>query len=134
MKIFAKILLGIIVLAAVALYAAHRVPYWLSDEPNYRACVANDFNRGVPACTRLLGLLAKGRVLDLNAAENVSGDYWVAEILSYRGRHYIRNGKLEKGREDFRRAFELRPGDFAILNNLAEAGYTKDQLFADEAQ
>jgi len=133
---FVKILLGLVVLAGVLLYAAHRVPYWLSDEPNYRACIANDFNRGVLACSRLLVLLANGEALDLNAAEaeSVSGDYWVAEILSYRGRHYIRNGNLEKGREDFRQAFELRPGDFAILNNLAEAGYTKDQLFADEAQ
>lgn len=125
-----------IFIAAIAFAILVATVFWLgrslfSDEPAYRACIGEPGERGIAACTGLLETLYGGGRLILKDIEDAKGDYWIAEIHSYRGRNHLRNGQVELGRADFQAALELRPGDFVILNNLAEAGYTVEELFSD---
>ena len=121
----------IAVLMAVGfLYAKEELALYFTDDFAYRSCVGNFNNkRGIADCTVLLNKLeTKGNIV-LKEIENTSGDYWLAEVLSYRGRHYIRDKQLELGKADFSRALLLPDGVAVTVNNLAEAGYTRSDIF-----
>ena len=129
-----RILIAVIAFAIVAatIYWAGRA--LVSDEPAYRACIGEPGEKGIAACTGLLETLYGGGRLILKDIDDAKGEYWIAEIHSYRGRNHLRNGQIGLGRADFQAALELRPGDFVILNNLAEAGYTPETLFSGSTE
>ena len=109
------------------------VALFLSDDFVYRSCVGNpDHVQGASDCGKLLEKLETKGGFVLKEIEGTSGDYWLAEILSYRGRHLIRDGKLEEGKADFARALLLPEGNAVTVNNLAEAGYTRQDLFSGD--
>jgi len=58
----------------------------------------------VPQIALLMGLGFLYSKKELSVYFTDEGDYWLAEILSYRGRHYIRDNQIEKGKADFARA------------------------------
>lgn len=112
------------------LYAKEELALYFTDDVAYRSCVGNfDNKKGATDCTVLLMKLeTKGHIV-LKEIENTKGDYWLAEILSYRGRHYIRDKQIEKGKADFARALLLPEGVAVAVNNLAEAGFTRSDIF-----
>ena len=112
------------------LYAKEELTLYFTDDFAYRSCVGNFNNKkGIADCTVLLNKLeTKGNIV-LKEIENTSGDYWLAEVLSYRGRHYIKDEQLELGKADFSRALLLPDGVAVTVNNLAEAGYTRSDIF-----
>ena len=121
----------IAVLMAVGfLYAKEELALYFTDDFAYRSCVGNFNNKkGIADCTILLNKLeTKGNIV-LKEIENTGGDYWLAEVLSYRGRHYIRDKQIERGKADFSRALLLPDGMAVTVNNLAEAGYTRSDIF-----
>ncbi len=121
----------IAVLMAVGfLYAKEELALYFTDDFAYRSCVGNFNNKkGIADCTVLLNKLeTKGNIV-LKEIENTGGDYWLAEVLSYRGRHYIRDKQIERGKADFSRALLLPDGMAVTVNNLAEAGYTRSDIF-----
>ncbi len=111
-------------------YGKEELTLYFTDDFAYRSCVGNFNNKqGIADCSVLLSKLeTKGHIV-LKEIENTSGDYWVAEVLSYRGRHYIRDKQLELGKADFSRALLLPDGEAVTVNNLAEAGYTRSDIF-----
>ena len=111
-------------------YAKEELSLYFTDDMAYRSCVGNfDNKKGAVDCTALLMKLeTKGHIV-LKEIENTKGDYWLAEILSYRGRHYIRDKQIEKGKSDFARALLIPEGIAVTVNNLAEAGYTRSDIF-----
>lgn len=112
------------------LYGKEELTLYFTDDLTYRSCVGNfDNEQGIKDCSILLSKLeTKGRIV-LKEIENTSGEYWLAEILSYRGRHYIRDKQIEKGKADFARALLLPEGAAVTVNNLAEAGFTRSDIF-----
>lgn len=103
---------------------------YFTDDFAYRSCVGNfDNKQGVDDCTKLLVKLETKGEFVLKEIENTRGDYWLAEILSYRGRHYIRDNKIELGKADFARALLLPQGVAVTVNNLAESGFTRSDIF-----
>jgi len=101
-----------------------------TDDIAYRSCVGNlEHGQGISDCTALIFKLENKGEITLKEIENTKGDYWLAEVLSYRGRHYIRNDQFKFGKEDFTRAFLLPEGDAVVSGNLAEAGFTRQELF-----
>lgn len=117
------------------LYADKKLSLYFTDDFAYRSCVGNfDHEQGISDCTSLLAKLeSKGHIV-LKEIENTGGDYWLAEVLSYRGRHYIRNKQIELGKTDFARALLLPDGVAVTVNNLAEAGYTRSDLYEQDYQ
>lgn len=111
-------------------YGEKELSLYFTDDIAYRSCVGNfDNKQGVEDCTILLMKLeTKGHIV-LKEIENTKGDYWLAEILSYRGRHYIRDKQIEKGKADFARALLIPDGVAVTVNNLAEAGFTRSDIF-----
>lgn len=106
------------------------VALYFTDDFAYRSCVGNfDNKQGVEDCTKLLVKLETKGQFVLKEIENTRGDYWLAEVLSYRGRHYIRDKQLELGKADFARALLLPDGVAVTVNNLAEAGFTRSDIF-----
>lgn len=112
------------------LYAKEELSLYFTDDIAYRSCVGNfDNKKGIADCTVLLMKLeTKGHIV-LKEIENTKGDYWLSEILSYRGRHYIRDKQIEKGKADFARALLIPEGVAVTVNNLAEAGFTRSDIF-----
>lgn len=103
---------------------------FFTDDTAYRSCVGNfDHGQGVSDCTALIFKLENTGEIKLKDIENTKGDYWLAEMLSYRGRHYIRNDQFKFGKEDFARAFLLPQGGAVVAGNLAEAGFIRQELF-----
>ncbi len=111
-------------------YANKELSLYFTDDFAYRSCVGNfDHKQGAIDCTSMLNKLeTKGRIV-LKEIEDTSGEYWIAEMLSYRGRHYIRDGQTELGKKDFADALLLPDGIAVTVNNLAEAGFTRSDLF-----
>lgn len=112
------------------LYSKKELAVYFTDDIAYRSCVGNfDNKKGAADCSVLLMKLeTKGHIV-LKEIEDTKGDYWFAEILSYRGRHYIRDKQIEKGKADFARALLLPDGIAVTVNNLAEAGFTRSDIF-----
>lgn len=112
------------------LYSKKELAVYFTDDIAYRSCVGNfDNKQGAADCTVLLMKLeTKGHIV-LKEIEDTKGDYWLAEILSYRGRHYIRDKQIAKGKEDFARALLIPEGVAVTVNNLAEAGFTRSDIF-----
>lgn len=103
---------------------------FFTDDIAYRSCVGNfDHGEGISDCTALIFKLENEGAIKLKEIENTKGDYWLAEMLSYRGRHYIRNDQFKFGKEDFARAFLLPEGAAVVAGNLAEAGFTRQDMF-----
>jgi len=119
-----------VLMALGFLYAKEELSLYFTDNIAYRSCVGNfDNKQGAADCTALLAKLeTKGHIV-LKEIENTKGDYWLAEILSYRGRHYIKDKQVKKGKSDFARALFIPEGVAVTVNNLAEAGYTRSDLF-----
>jgi hypothetical protein len=117
------------------LYADKKISLYFTDDFAYRSCVGNfDHEQGISDCTKLLTKLeGKGHIV-LKEIENTGGDYWLAEVLSYRGRHYIRNRQIDLGKADFARALLLPDGVAVTVNNLAEAGFTRSDLYEQDYQ
>ena len=115
------------------LYTKEELTLYFTDDFAYRSCVGNfDHKKGISDCTILLGKMeTKGHIV-LKEIENTKGDYWLAEVLSYRGRHYIRDKQLDLGKADFARALLLPEGEAVTVNNLAEAGYTRSDIFQQD--
>lgn len=115
------------------LYSKKELSVYFTDDIAYRSCVGNfDNKQGASDCTVLLMKLeTKGHIV-LKEIENTKGDYWLAEILSYRGRHYIRDNQIEKGKADFARALLIPEGVAVTVNNLAEAGFTRSDIFQQD--
>jgi hypothetical protein len=111
-------------------YAKEELALYFTDDVAYRSCVGNfDNKQGAADCSILLMKLeTKGHIV-LKEIEDTKGDYWLAEILSYRGRHYIRDKQIEKGKADFARALLIPDGVAVTVNNLAEAGFTRSDIF-----
>ncbi len=111
-------------------YANKELSFYFTDDFAYRSCVGNfDHQQGIEDCSVLLMKLeTKGHIV-LKEIENTKGDYWLAEVLSYRGRHYIRDKQIELGKVDFARALLLPDGEAVTVNNLAEAGFTRSDIF-----
>ena len=111
-------------------YAKEELSLYFTDDIAYRSCVGNfDNKQGAADCSILLMKLeTKGHIV-LKEIEGTKGDYWLAEILSYRGRHYIRDNQIEKGKADFARALLIPDGVAVTVNNLAEAGFTRTDIF-----
>lgn len=111
-------------------YSSEQFKFYFSDDSAYRSCVGNsEHEQGIKDCTLLLNKLEKTGRISLKEIENTQGDYWIAEMLSYRGRHYIRNKQLDLGKADFARALFIPEGVAVTVNNLAEAGFTRSDLF-----
>lgn len=112
------------------LYAKQELSLYFTDDFAYRSCVGNfDNKKGAADCTVLLNKLeTKGHIV-LKEIKDTKGDYWLAEILSYRGRHYIRDKQIDLGKADFSRALLLPDGEAVTVNNLAEAGFTRSDIF-----
>ena len=112
------------------LFAEKELALYFTDDFAYRSCVGNfDHKKGIKDCTFLLDKLDNTGSFVLKEIENTSGDYWLAEVLSYRGRHYIRDKKIDLGKADFSRALLLPEGAAVTVNNLAEAGFTRSDIF-----
>lgn len=111
-------------------YSREELAIYFTDDIAYRSCVGNLDNKvGALDCTKLLKKLeTKGHIV-LKEIEDTKGEYWIAEVLSYRGRHYLRDGQTQLGKADFARALSLPQGVAVTVNNLAEAGYTRSDLF-----
>jgi len=108
---------------------------FFTDDIAYRSCVGNfDHGQGISDCSALIFKLENEGGIQLKDIENTQGDYWLAEMLSYRGRHYIRNDQLQFGKEDFARAFLLPEGGAVVAGNLAEAGFIRQDLFEEDYQ
>jgi len=128
--------LGAIMPCAVAIGIAgygisnKTVTPFLTDDVAYRSCVGNfEHAKGIADCTALIGKLENSGEIKLKDIDNTQGDYWLAEMLSYRGRHYIRHDQLQFGKEDFARAFLLPEGGAVVAGNLAEVGLVRQELF-----
>jgi len=103
---------------------------FFTDDIAYQSCVGNfDHGEGISDCTALIYKLENEGGIKLKDIENTKGDYWLAEMLSYRGRHYIRNNQHMFGKGDFARAFLLPEGGAVVAGNLAEAGFIRQELF-----
>jgi len=112
------------------LYSEEELAVYFTDDLAYRSCVGNFDNKvGIADCTNLLNKLETKGHITLKEIENTSGDYWLAEILSYRGRHYLRDRQIDEGKSDFARALLLAEGEAVTVNNLAEAGFTRSDIF-----
>lgn len=119
-----------ILMGLAFLYAKKELTLYFTDDFAYRSCVGNfDHKKGIADCTALLSKLETKGHFVLKEIENTKGDYWLAEVLSYRGRHLIKDKQLELGKADFARALLLPDGEAVTLNNLAEAGYTRSDIF-----
>jgi len=124
-------LLAMLVLAAVFIYKYGAV--YLTDDFAYRSCIGNsDHVEGVEDCTKLIAKLESGDGFVLKDIPNTKGNYWLAEMLSYRGRHFLRDDKMQAGKDDFKRALLLPEGNAVTVNNLAEAGFTRGDIFQED--
>ena len=111
-------------------YGKKELSLYFTDDFTYRSCVGNfDHEQGIADCSILLMKLETKGYIVLKEIEDTKGDYWLAEVLSYRGRHYIRNKQVELGKSDFARALLLPDGVAVTVNNLAEAGFTRSDIF-----
>lgn len=119
-----------LLMGVVFFYGEKELSLYFTDDFAYRSCVGNfDNKQGAADCSILLMKLeTKGHIV-LKEIENTKGNYWLAEILSYRGRHYIRDKQIEKGKADFARALLIPEGVAVTVNNLAEAGFTRSDIF-----
>lgn len=115
------------------LYSKKELSVYFTDDIAYRSCVGNfDNKQGASDCTVLLMKLETKGYIVLKEIEDTKGNYWLAEILSYRGRHYIRDKQIEKGKADFARALLIPEGVAVTVNNLAEAGFTRSDIFQQD--
>lgn len=114
-------------------YGNKELSLYFTDDFAYRSCVGNfDHKQGIADCGILLTKLeTKGHIV-LREIEDTKGDYWLAEVLSYRGRHYIRDKQIDAGKADFARALLLPDGEAVTVNNLAEAGFTRSDIFQND--
>lgn len=128
---------ALVLLAAIAagflFWLQNKSAFFLNDNARYYSCVGNSRHAaGINDCTFLLAKLEHEGSFTLKDLGEVNGNYWLAELLSYRGRHYLRDGNREHGKADFKRAFRLQAGEAVVTNNLAEAGLLRDELFEAE--
>ncbi len=104
-----------ILMGLAFLYAKKELSLYFTDDFAYRSCVGNfDHKRGIADCTALLSKLETKGHFVLKEIENTKGDYWLAEVLSYRGRHLIKDKQLDLGKADFSRALLLPDGEAVI--------------------
>lgn len=122
-----------LLMAGVFFFSSEKLELYFSDDIAYRSCVGNrNHEQGIKDCTQLLNKLETRGKITLKEIENTQGDYWIAEMLSYRGRHYIRNRQIDLGKADFQRALLIPEGVAVSVNNLAEAGFTRSDLFSSD--